>query len=141
MFADLIARLEAAVEPSRDLDVAIWAAIGYPGVVGTKPTAYRLGTAEKLNGEVALTWPGNPRCGHHDLGQVRRYTASLDAALTLVPEGADVEVYFSPREKPHRRGCVVLTISRQVYEAHAATLALALCIAALRARAADGGPR
>jgi hypothetical protein len=67
--------------------------------------------------------------------------AFLDAALTLVPEGADEEVYFSPREKPHRRGCAVLTISRQVYAAHAATPALAMCIAALKARAADGGPR
>ena len=137
MFADLIARLEAAVEPSRDLDVAIWAAIGYPGVVGTKPTAYRLGTAEKLNGEVALTWPGDPRCGHHDLGQVRRYTGSIDAALTLAPEGWE----WTVQSRPHGDG---LAHFGRAWESGsdtviAATPALALAIAALRARAADGG--
>jgi hypothetical protein len=119
---DLIARLEAATWPDRTLDAYIKAA-----AEGFDPTGKTLIEVKTFTGAA------------HEL--VPAYTASIDAALTLVPEGADVEVYFSPREKPHRRGCVVLTIGRQAYEAHAVTPALALCIAALRARANDGGPR
>jgi hypothetical protein len=122
MLADLIARLEAAQGPDRTLDAYIKAA-----AEGFDPTGKTLIEVKTFTGAA------------HEL--VPAYTASLDAALTLVPEGTDVEVYFSPREKPHRRGCVVLTISRQVYEAHAATPALAVVIAALHAQAAEGGPR
>lgn len=60
-----------------------------------------------------------------------RYTASIDAALTLVPDGWDWELY--PREAalihPDLPGADVF--------ADAATPALALCIAALRAHQKD----
>jgi hypothetical protein len=63
-----------------------------------------------------------------------RYTASLDAAMTLVPEGLSVKLYAHPGES-----------HADVYSLHpskgllgegeqAATPALALCAAALRAR-------
>ncbi|MCA3700607.1 MAG: hypothetical protein IOB84_12595 [Brevundimonas sp.] len=122
MLADLIARLEAATGPDRTLDAYTKAAVEGFDPIGKTRTEVKM-----------FTGPA------HEL--VLEYTVSIDAALTLVPEGADVEVYFSPRERPHRRGCVVLTIGRQVYEASAVTPALAVVIAALRARAADGGPR
>ena len=61
---------------------------------------------------------------------VARYSSSLDAAMTLVPEGCAFEVTttgFSPGASVVRPG---------VNEgAYAATPALALCAAALRARA------
>ena len=122
----VIERLEAG-ETGIDADGRIWCALN-----GVK---FQEAWESRYSRQVAFTRPPKRtrevRPGREDLPH---YTTSLDAALTLVPEGADVEVYFSPREKPHRRGCVVLTIGRQVYEAHAVTPALALVIAALRAR-------
>ena len=141
---DLIARLEAAQGPDPELcALAVAAVVG--GTVKRSPINGRwcvyVGTDHR--GEPRLWEPRGAKWNdiQRALLNDRGPTASLDAALTLVPEGVDVEVYFSPREKPHRRGCVVLTISRQVYEAHAATPALAVVIAALHARAAEGGPR
>jgi hypothetical protein len=60
------------------------------------------------------------------------YTTSLDAAMTLVPEGCSVHAFFQPRKIGHKVeiGC------GHVCE-KAATPALALCAAALRARAAQ----
>ena len=97
---ELIAALERAEGPSRELDAHIWKSDG---------------------------------CR---VAPVPRYTSSLDAALTLVPEGeawlvgwddenhANVFVLPSPTSRPtgyHAQG--------------AATPAIALCIAALKARA------
>jgi len=71
------------------------------------------------------------------------YTASLDAAMTLVPEGwrlANLAEWIGwiMREKGAWRVALTgLTPSRSRIEVeHAATPALALCAAALRARAA-----
>lgn len=62
-----------------------------------------------------------------------RYTASLDAALTLVPEGH----YWSFDS----RGCAIVCADQPPSEIHGDCLghkspAIALCIAALKARAA-----
>jgi len=70
------------------------------------------------------------------------YTASIDAALTLVPEGCGWEIYNTTCDQPKVwakvygwPGC------DEAARANATTPALALCIAALRARArpATGG--
>lgn len=69
------------------------------------------------------------------------YTRSLDAAMTLVPENADaageryrLEGYNSPGVlAPHVRASAWVAGAARCY---AATPALALCAAALRARAA-----
>lgn len=68
-----------------------------------------------------------------------RYTASVDSALTLVPEGRDwmVDNFDGPAD---RRCCAsVFNAAGEEYadyEAHGATPSLALCASALRARAA-----
>ena len=66
------------------------------------------------------------------------YTASLDAAMTLVPEGIGSDLLYVRTERLHTgKGRAVLldTLGGQESYADAATPALALCAAALRARA------
>jgi hypothetical protein len=63
------------------------------------------------------------------------YTASLDAAMTLVPGGASIDL----RTAQTRAGAVAMVHPPQMRPTiicRAATPALALCAAALRARAA-----
>ena len=62
MTSELIERLEKATGPDRELDALIWYA------VVERPAA-----GEKIDRDMVNRWP--------------TYTASIDAALTLVPEG------------------------------------------------------
>lgn len=65
------------------------------------------------------------------------YTASVDAALSLVPEGYDaLDLKFGPRgaDEPKWRAIVWMPSRNVGWDADAATPALALCAAALRAR-------
>ena len=100
----LVERMEAATKGSRELDYAIGGGVAFGS-------------------------------------QVPNYTTSVDAALTLVPEGMDWGVSWSRLHKletwvkaPMRRG----TTCHQGYapdgDDTARNAALALCIAALRAR-------
>jgi hypothetical protein len=68
-----------------------------------------------------------------------RYSASLDAAMTLVPEGAG----FDLRKCVSALGIVSMYprgFTKEVIEVRARTPALALCAAALKARAAECVP-
>ena len=110
---ELIARLEQASEGGAELDEAIFAAIGR---------------------EHEFHWNTAPR-----------YTTSLDAALTLVPEGWRTQLY--QRDGGWFSRLVEITTSRVVapFEsdekgfAPVPTPALALCIAALKARITEEG--
>ena len=90
----LAERCETASGPDRDLEIAIWRLVERPDAAESK---------------VPLPWLAN-------------YTASLDAALTLVPEECGWMVM----------GCAA-KVGRQ--PSRGATPALALASAALRARA------
>lgn len=96
MSADLIARLEAATGPDRELDHTI---------------------DMTITGEWTYYAP--------------EYTRSIDAALTLLPDNTGLILYCILGKKP--------SVSTQRYEwddhVSAATVPLALCIAALKARA------
>jgi hypothetical protein len=94
--AELIARLEAAAEGSRELDAAIAVAV-FGG-------------------------------GSHDPGTAPHFTTSLDAALTLVPEGRGWLM-----RSVGGRGFAAISNAGEASQAK--TPALALCIAALKARA------
>lgn len=70
--------------------------------------------------------------GHQYVGQ--RYTASVDAALTLVPKGADLNIQL------YHDGCAGIE-NGGIGITGGRTLALAICVAALRLRAAmEGAP-
>lgn len=111
----LIARLEAATEGSRDLDCEIYCA--------ANPRC-----------ELAYGAPGVRIRGNQTVFQPPRFSTSIDAALSLVPDGSGWTV----------GACTNNTRYAEVFSAggtkyvvcRAATPALALCIAALRARAA-----
>ncbi len=124
---ELAARVEGAEGPNRDIDAEIAPLTG-------------LRMAEE----------GHPlgRCCYDQNGRgvpLPAFTASLDAALTLVPEGwfilvSDWQASILRKLGPWQ---AVLTRNRDdmrtVFDGrsdHAATPALALCAAALRARAA-----
>ncbi len=111
---ELAERCEAAMGSDRDLDADIaratgWQDVrseGYGSIRGLRPTGKR--------------------------EHVMRFTASLDAAMTLVPEGWCFEV-TNYDTFARVRAAVLGSTS---YSADADTPALALCAAALRARAA-----
>lgn len=102
--SDLIARLEKATGPDRQLDNAIWFSLDQP-------------------------LPDDPA------GCPLRYTASLDAALTLVPAG----FYWSVLGSDHYGQAWVDKLDgRGTFKSGKSSAGpiIALCIAALKARAA-----
>lgn len=124
MASELLAlaeRVEKASGPDRELDADIAKAVGVPATLVI---------------------------GHECLGNLRsvpqnapRYTASLDAALTLVPKRWRTE---SIGENPQIAGRWTVWLRHRLDDPRhgvavgdAATPALALCAAALRARAAQ----
>lgn len=116
MLLDLAARCEAATGPDRELDRAIELAI-FPDRTDPCPTV-----------------------------ELLAYTASLDAAMTLVPEGGDDTLIFWRSGNDGDGGnpdafkaeiLVVTGFTSKSHKAVAATEALARSAAALRARNAE----
>ena len=120
------------------------------------------GGTRKLNGDIAaalritplrapdwlVNWDGD--FGADETGQVaclhsdgRRgvnwappsFTSSIDSALTLVPEGYCFEIRSNPFTR--RKSATLYTRGDVLFWVEAPTPALALCIAALKARAAQ----
>lgn len=124
--SDLIARLKAVEGPSREMDAEISMVTLFPHIECT------------LNPKV----PGSYI--HPVLGTVysEKHTASLDAALTLVPEEFTAWEVRSRQKKKRFVAEVSRLVQIDGYEeeqlktGRARHHALALCIAALRARAA-----
>jgi len=127
---ELIARLEAATGPSRELDAQIAITCGKAPAVAFRPC-------------VSLD-PGTFGIGAYEIWVAPSYTASIDAALTLVPEGwaierlshwPDIGASVELWEVTYRNGKPWHTSrDRKVEVRDVATPAIALCIAALRAR-------
>ena len=123
--SDLIARLEAATEGSRELDYKIALTQGW--------------TLQKMKGDRKPYWrePGETQYYMRSTYGPPHYTTSLDDAMTLVPEGCDVDLqtrkrYCSIYRWDDSRGYGVPLGST----CDAETPVLALCIAALKAREA-----
>lgn len=142
---DLIPKLEAAKEPSRALDLQISVAVDFKGAF--KP--YREGEFYRWGAggdEIEFCNIDGDRIGCLDPAQfVPRWTASLDAALSLVPERhrwlLDRRPFAEQREDGYRaqvykQGFPYASDMHDMPTAWAATPALALCIASLKARAA-----
>lgn len=105
---DLITRLERADGPDRELDAAIWCAMR--------------GADFDLYSQVVPNF---------NEWQALRYTASIDAALTLVPEGYDWAIFHT------NGGLTIHAWCGDRIDHFGDTPALALCIAALRAQQKD----
>ena len=115
----LIADLEAATGPDRGFDARIAEAIGagLPMVNG------------RTISEALAAFPRDGQ-GIARAFEVAPYTASIDAALTLLPENIEARVARCPK---HSSALVWVNVRRHLW-GYAATPALALCIASLRAR-------
>lgn len=111
---ELIARLELDMGGNREMDHAIASAVGH---------------MKQIKDDVIYDPPyptGQPRC------QPLRYTTSLDAALTLRPPGHRLRIW---EHHTGSFGCDFFPAGGgPLSKAHAASLALAVCIAALKAR-------
>jgi len=120
---DLIARLEAAAEGSRDLDTLIADAVCeraqvYMGRdVDTEEPHYRLGYSH--------------RGGKHSHAPF--FTTSVDAALTLIPDEAVWSLGLT--QAGYSASIHLIRDQRDVIGGSDYGAALALCIAAMKARA------
>lgn len=119
----LAERCEAATGPDRELDGEIALASGW--------------TFVKMKGDAQPYWrkPGVTDYFSRERSGPPRYTESLDSALTLVPEGMEWLVRTPSKNAISNKTQFYANVGNQVGEAHAETAALALCAAALKARA------
>lgn len=132
---DLAERCEAATGPDRELDAAIWCELNgreYPEPPYTQMLQHDRYDPSKGTFEQG-TQSGILLQSYKD--NALSYTASLDAAMTLVPEGC----FWAGGDHPELGAAMTVTnIQGSLPQAaKAATPALALCAAALRARAAE----
>jgi hypothetical protein len=118
---DLITRLEAATEGSRELDDEIARAM-----LEAKQPIRLMGMSDDE--------PSVPVFQYADgsTGTSLRYTTSLDAAVTLIPEGYD---WIVADVNGHVGGTPYACVGDETQH-FGETPALAFCIAALRARGA-----
>jgi hypothetical protein len=107
---DLLAMLEAATEGSRTLDILVASDV----LTKQQVTDFLLEEYTRQSG-----------------GKVPHYTTSIDAALTLVPEGTEWILETVPEEGGYGAG-----VGESMWNSFALTPALAICIAALKARSA-----
>lgn len=123
-YDDIIARLERATEGSRELDALIAIAIG------ARPDWLALDTTPLVH-----VGNGYVRAGKYGPGfNVQLYSTSLDAAFTLVPEGWLIQAIG---QYPSSGLWYVILEEDELPSTSAEDkddAALALCIAALRAR-------
>lgn len=136
---ELAAKVEAAACGDRVLDCEIAVALREAPYTAPWATKFPDWRVQSLQGYTrAEVWDGDRLVGHwHSFAP---YSASLDAAMTLVPANADaagesfrLEAYNSSGVlAPHVRASAWVAGAPRIY---AATPALALTAAALRARA------
>jgi hypothetical protein len=118
MMDDLIARLARATGPDQELDEAIWRKFGGSVILVKEAGGYehrRWMDSENVRWAEKLT----------------DFTGSMDCAMQLMPGSIDWEL----KTARHRAGYIATLFDRQTtFMADAKTPAIALCIAALRAR-------
>jgi hypothetical protein len=123
--SDVIAECERASEGSRELDAEIALAIG-----AAPPESFRPSAAMDA---------GTFAIGAYGFWKAAEFTRSLDAAMTLVPNNVKrlyLEIDNGPGEGHAAHASIVPSaVDCAISFGHANTLSLALCIAALRARA------
>jgi hypothetical protein len=146
---ELIARLEAATGPSRELDLEIAKSIGaapqdadevkptyeYPGNDYTTPHWRNRVSAEMehFNKTGELLEVTEHRVD--ETGSFPCYTSSIDAAMTLRPDGANCHGFdLTPEWAMGYWSRNNVSGGHWIFEAYGKTPAIALCIAALKAR-------
>lgn len=150
MTTDLIARLEAAEGPSRELDAEIWWHVYDRHKPATTVKELELAKAHGAGAiyDARHKKVGGPSWRHCSVNSIRDYmtgvgfpTESLDAAVRLVPAGMEWNV--SNHQEGRKAGAwggwagvYGAPMVGSECDTYAATPALAICIAALKAQAA-----
>lgn len=137
--SELIERLEKARGPDRRLDAQIVVALdirpdwcGKKGHLWVDEKDHPNDPPIRLNELGGRNSRGNPPIGHY-----AKYTSSIDAALTLVPEGWEWSVSGGPNTISSAMLCRGGDHQDdEEIDCEGATPVIALCIAALKARAA-----
>lgn len=129
MHETLIKRLEALTGPSREVDAEIAEAIGWKSVPW------------EFSGKRGVTWYAS---GPEAYKECPHFTGSIDAALTLVPEGCVWALNFASMATIVKVGTKKFDIIDGVIVGQwpenqregelPVSVAIALCIAALKAR-------
>lgn len=149
VLSDLIERLEKATGPDRELDLSIHIALNPEGDVARITAAHprgfnsRDGLAWELSTNCVLyeNWSSN-RCWSNGGYPVPAVTSSIDAAMTLVPEGRATRAEWLPHGSYPARfyiakdGAGCLYDDEYPFKAVAKTEPLARVIAALKAMGA-----
>lgn len=131
--SDLIARLEAAKEGSRELDAEIAVAV-FETQKTDDDLIYARPCAKGDNCAPGTYW--HVQRSGMSLRTAFNYTTSLDAALTLVPEDLSWAVKSPGFQSLRKTFLVELESGDYQWCGEGWTPALALCIAALKAREA-----
>jgi hypothetical protein len=132
---ELAARVEAADGPSQDLNLAIWRAVN--------PNGYAIWEGQQ-RGLLNKQWDEERRqvtLKARARVEAKPFTTSLDAAMQLVPEGCHYTIEPDAawvRWLDHVEITGVRESQAVLLRRDGKCTALALCAAALRARAADG---
>lgn len=117
---DLIERLEAATGPAHDLDGEIALALGW--------------TYQKMKGDQRAYFRRPGETAYYNRSEPPRYTSSIDAALTLVPKGHWWTIEADAAWVRWLTANDVDTAQAHFNHRDGSSTALALCIAALKAR-------
>jgi len=138
----LAERCEKATEGSRELDARIWCALNGKRYVG-RNAAYAAYGRENPRTQVEYTEPPKrTRWVTHEGNHAEPWSTSLDAAMTLVPEGGGFLLAASVTDA--KADCCTTTLGDPGAEwfpgGRAATPALTLTAACLRARASVSSP-
>jgi hypothetical protein len=142
--ADLIAALEKAEGPSRELDLLINLTLRLDDDVAQVVKSRRgfdshEGMSWEMNRSAVVfqKYDADGRCFYHGSYPLPAYTASLDAALSLVPAGMAWRIEPTiPSDARWGRYRAGVTTWDKPYDllCYGPTPAIALCIAALRAK-------
>lgn len=138
--SQLIERIEAADGPDREIDRAIMSALGFVYREEQRSIGLTYGKAWDMH--LHREWVRGDEIVADAC--VPNYSKSIDAAMTLVPNGLEWELFGYDAKRDPRFGCFQARIKLLRYEddpeepgpesiANAATPALALSAAALRA--------
>lgn len=152
---DLASRVQALAGPDRELDMLVWAALNGVTEITYPDKPQEFSKSGRIEGRdvdgkwILLGWiePGKVQRNFTAYGGDPAYpfvTASIDAAMSLVVDGAGLTVsryWIAASDGPVWSAEIatggVPSNPRKVFDCYdAATAALAICVAALKARAA-----
>lgn len=133
---ELIAKLEAASGPDRELDGEVWK-VAAPEA-WERTCSFR---GQKYAGHVYTRAKKDVHIKRMAAHHSPAYTASIDAALTVVPDGWRYVALVNKEEYPQPFGVTLSEdhrddLCRLEAAIHTTSLPIAICIAALKARAA-----